>query len=143
MITHGNLIIEKYERRSRGLLKKLEDYPSVKKEAKKVPGLEKKLTTQTAAMDDLSKKCGGSKTTSKICRGGAREDKDGKRVSAIFSRSGERSSALFSKARGHSNHREVRWEAQEKEPAIVAKDTATGEELAPLNRLPVIPAALT
>ncbi|VVA98323.1 unnamed protein product [Arabis nemorensis] len=56
MIRHLNLIIEKYERRSRGLLKKLEDYPSVKKEAKKVPGLEKRLTTQTAAMDDLSKK---------------------------------------------------------------------------------------
>ncbi|VVB14988.1 unnamed protein product [Arabis nemorensis] len=43
MITHGNLIIEKYDCRSRGLLKKLEDYPSVKKEAKKVPGLEKKV----------------------------------------------------------------------------------------------------
>ncbi|VVB08417.1 unnamed protein product [Arabis nemorensis] len=56
MITHGNLIIEKYEHRSRGLLKKLEEYPSVKKEAKKVPGLEKKVTAQITLMDDLSKK---------------------------------------------------------------------------------------
>ncbi|VVA93732.1 unnamed protein product [Arabis nemorensis] len=50
------LIIEKYERRSGGLLKKLEEYPSVKKETKKVPGLEKKVMTQITLMDDLSKK---------------------------------------------------------------------------------------
>ncbi|VVB08781.1 unnamed protein product [Arabis nemorensis] len=56
MITHGNLIIEKYERRSLRLLKKLEDYPSMKKESKKILGLEKKIAAQITAMDDLSKK---------------------------------------------------------------------------------------
>ncbi|VVA92843.1 unnamed protein product [Arabis nemorensis] len=37
-------------------MKKLKDYPSAKKEAEKVPGLEKKVAVQISAMNDLSKK---------------------------------------------------------------------------------------
>ncbi|VVB15328.1 unnamed protein product [Arabis nemorensis] len=43
MLTQENLIIKNYDRRSRGLLKKLEDYPS-------------KVAAQITALNDLSKK---------------------------------------------------------------------------------------
>ncbi|VVB15524.1 unnamed protein product [Arabis nemorensis] len=56
IITHGNLIIKKYDRRSWRLLKKLEGYPNAKNEAAKVPGLEKKIATQISALNDLSLK---------------------------------------------------------------------------------------
>ncbi|VVA90801.1 unnamed protein product [Arabis nemorensis] len=55
MITHGNLIIEKYDRKTRRLLKKLADYDVAKAEAAKVPELEKKIAGQITLMNDLSK----------------------------------------------------------------------------------------